>query len=145
MLGAFWEDRRGIIQPSEFILDGDGNPVKPGETGEIVVTDLDNYGMPLIRYRIGDRGKWSAGHPRRPGLPASPHPLPQKGGVRERANLHPGLPMSLSCICRGIDGRTATLCKTLTKKFAPLPVLPQKGNRGEGLNQLPGLPMSLSV
>jgi len=25
MLGSFWEDRRSIIQPSEFILDGDGN------------------------------------------------------------------------------------------------------------------------
>lgn len=23
-IGAWWEDRRGIIQPSEFILDGDG-------------------------------------------------------------------------------------------------------------------------
>jgi len=23
-LGAYWEDRRGIIQPSEFLIDGDG-------------------------------------------------------------------------------------------------------------------------
>jgi len=32
----------------------DGRPALPGETGEIVVTDLNNYCMPMIRYRIGD-------------------------------------------------------------------------------------------
>jgi phenylacetate-CoA ligase len=36
-----------------------GVPVKPGQTGEIVVTDLLNYGMPFIRNRIGDRGSLS--------------------------------------------------------------------------------------
>jgi phenylacetate-CoA ligase len=36
------------------ILDEDGNECEPGVQGEVVVTDLDNYGMPLIRYRIGD-------------------------------------------------------------------------------------------
>lgn len=37
------------------LLAPDGSPVDPGETGEIVVTDLHNRAMPLIRYRIGDR------------------------------------------------------------------------------------------
>jgi phenylacetate-CoA ligase len=36
------------------IIGEDGQPVAPGEQGEIVVTDLHNYAMPLIRYRIGD-------------------------------------------------------------------------------------------
>ena len=36
------------------ILDSDGEPVKPGETGELLITDLDNYGFPFIRYQIGD-------------------------------------------------------------------------------------------
>jgi phenylacetate-CoA ligase len=31
-----------------------GRPAKPGETGEVVITDLNNYSVPLIRYRIGD-------------------------------------------------------------------------------------------
>jgi phenylacetate-CoA ligase len=41
------------------ILREDGTPCEPGETGEIVVTLLSNYAMPLIRYRIGDRGAWA--------------------------------------------------------------------------------------
>ena len=32
----------------------DGRPAAPGETGEVVITDLNNYCMPFIRYRIGD-------------------------------------------------------------------------------------------
>ncbi|MBD3656213.1 hypothetical protein [Marinobacter sp.] len=37
-------------------LDGDNKPVKPGEPGKIVVTDLNNFAMPLIRYRVEDVG-----------------------------------------------------------------------------------------
>lgn len=32
----------------------EGRRAKPGETGEVVITDLLNYATPLIRYRIGD-------------------------------------------------------------------------------------------
>jgi len=38
------------------ILDDEGNPVPPGETGRIVVTDLWNLGFALIRYDLGDLG-----------------------------------------------------------------------------------------
>jgi phenylacetate-CoA ligase len=34
----------------------DGQPVKPGELGEIVITDLNNYCLPFVRYRLGDLG-----------------------------------------------------------------------------------------
>ncbi len=34
----------------------DGQPVATGEPGQILVTDLDNYGMPFIRYAIEDVG-----------------------------------------------------------------------------------------
>jgi phenylacetate-CoA ligase len=38
------------------IVDDTGQPLHPGETGELVVTDLINYADPLIRYRTGDLG-----------------------------------------------------------------------------------------
>ncbi len=37
-------------------LKADGTAAKPGEEGVIVITDLLNQGMPLIRYRIEDVG-----------------------------------------------------------------------------------------
>jgi len=37
------------------VVDEDGLAVREGEEGEILVTNLHNYTMPLIRYRIGDR------------------------------------------------------------------------------------------
>ena len=41
------------------ILHPNGSPAEPGEIGDIVVTDLHNYGMPFIRYKIGDMGMWA--------------------------------------------------------------------------------------
>lgn len=38
----------------------DGSAAPPGEPGELVVTSLCNYSMPLIRYRITDTASWSA-------------------------------------------------------------------------------------
>lgn len=36
------------------IVDGEGNPCPPGETGELVITTIGMEAMPLIRYRTGD-------------------------------------------------------------------------------------------
>lgn len=58
-------DSEGLFVNSDRIhieiIDSAGKPCVPGEVGDILVTDLDNYGMPLIRYFIGDRGSWSPG------------------------------------------------------------------------------------
>jgi phenylacetate-coenzyme A ligase PaaK-like adenylate-forming protein len=32
----------------------DGRPARPGESGEVVITNLNSFAMPLIRYRHGD-------------------------------------------------------------------------------------------
>lgn len=36
-----------------------GKPARPGEAGDIVLTCTTNRVMPLIRYRVGDRGRLS--------------------------------------------------------------------------------------
>ena len=41
------------------VLDQNGEPVKYGETGEVIATGFLNYDQPLIRYRIGDFVKLS--------------------------------------------------------------------------------------
>jgi phenylacetate-CoA ligase len=40
------------------IVDAEGKPVLPGEVGRILVTDFFNAAMPLIRYDVGDLGRW---------------------------------------------------------------------------------------
>jgi phenylacetate-CoA ligase len=42
------------------IVNGD-RPARPGEPGAVLVTDLLNHAMPLIRYRIGDVASWLPG------------------------------------------------------------------------------------
>ncbi len=41
------------------IVDDDHNPVPAGVEGNILITSLTNFAMPLIRYKIGDRGTLS--------------------------------------------------------------------------------------
>ena len=44
----------------EIVTDLEGKEhVQPGEVGQIVVTNLNNFGMPFIRYRVEDMGAWS--------------------------------------------------------------------------------------
>jgi phenylacetate-CoA ligase len=41
----------------EFLKNNE--PVARGENGKIIITDLENYAMPFIRYEIGDLGRLS--------------------------------------------------------------------------------------
>ncbi|CAK8725044.1 Phenylacetate--CoA ligase family protein [Candidatus Electrothrix aarhusensis] len=41
------------------VVNAEGAPLKPGKLGEIVVTELNNFSMPLIRYRLADYGMLS--------------------------------------------------------------------------------------
>ncbi len=51
------EGRGGHLQPELLIvelLDETGQPVPPGEPGEVTITTLGVEGMPLLRYKTGD-------------------------------------------------------------------------------------------
>lgn len=54
---------RYLINSASYVveilkMDSD-EPAEPGKAGRIVITDLFNYGMPLIRYDTGDIGTFS--------------------------------------------------------------------------------------
>lgn len=50
------ESRDHHVMDESYIVEllVDGRPALPGEVGEVVITDLHNFSLPLIRYRIGD-------------------------------------------------------------------------------------------
>lgn len=59
LIGMECERHNGLHVSSENLLVEvikDGKPAADGESGEIAVTDLHNFGMPFIRYKIGDLG-----------------------------------------------------------------------------------------
>jgi phenylacetate-CoA ligase len=52
-----------VCNPTHYveIIRPNGEPCAPGEPGEVLLTLLVNYSMPIIRYRIGDLGAWASG------------------------------------------------------------------------------------
>ena len=58
------EEERWHLQSEKSVievLDEDGGPCAPGETGRVIVTPLHNFAMPLLRYEIGDLATVGAG------------------------------------------------------------------------------------
>lgn len=56
-------NRRYHVQDESVIVEvlkEDGSPAAPGETGNVVVTALHNYGTPILRYDIGDIAEMGA-------------------------------------------------------------------------------------
>ncbi len=51
------------------VLDDAGEPCAPGQVGRLVITDLHNFAMPMIRYEIGDFAEVGAPCPCGRGLP----------------------------------------------------------------------------
>ncbi|GJD56242.1 phenylacetate--CoA ligase family protein [Methylobacterium dankookense] len=61
-VGSFAGERPGAEGLEVFsythwveVVNAQGEPCGPGEEGDVLVTCLTNYAMPIIRYRIGDR------------------------------------------------------------------------------------------
>ncbi len=49
-----------VNSPGVYVeLMRDGQPTGPGEPGSVVVTDLANRAMPLLRYQVGDVATWA--------------------------------------------------------------------------------------
>lgn len=61
-IGNECERHEGIHINSEFvfveILDENNNPTSQDKIGDITITSFDNEIMPLLRYKIGDKGRW---------------------------------------------------------------------------------------
>ena len=66
-------DHAGLHVQSEHvyveIVRDDGSPCAPGESGRVIVTDLHNFAMPLIRYDLRDHARLGAPCPCGRGLP----------------------------------------------------------------------------
>ena len=59
LIGSECEEHTGLHINAENIVAEivhDDELFEPGGPGELVITDLHNYGMPFIRYKIGDLG-----------------------------------------------------------------------------------------
>ncbi|MCG8527250.1 MAG: hypothetical protein MI748_12770 [Opitutales bacterium] len=60
LIGMEHEDHSGYWLSDDNlyteVVDDMGNPLEPGQSGRIVVTDLRNDASPMIRYEIGDMG-----------------------------------------------------------------------------------------
>ncbi len=74
------------------IVDDAGQPVAPGETGTLAVTDLRNRVFPVVRYLIGDRSSWKT-EPCACGRPF-PQLNPIAGRSTDNLRLPSGLVMS---------------------------------------------------
>jgi phenylacetate-CoA ligase len=60
------EEHSGLhisVENSYVEILNEGRPTGPGEIGDLVVTNLNNRGMPFIRYSIGDGAAWQTGEP----------------------------------------------------------------------------------
>jgi phenylacetate-CoA ligase len=59
LIGAECDRHNGLHLNVEHlfveVLDPDGSPTPAGQEGDLVVTDLYNFGMPFVRYATGDR------------------------------------------------------------------------------------------
>jgi phenylacetate-CoA ligase len=61
VLGCECEAHAGLhvaVENAYIEILKDGTPTEPGEAGDIFVTNLNNYGMPFIRYQLADVVAW---------------------------------------------------------------------------------------
>ena len=88
---------RGFI--AEIVSPVSGQPVSPGERGELVLTNLGRLGSPLLRYRTGDWVQAAHSSPAPAGCACGSPDLALEGGILDRVddmvvvrgvNVYPG-------------------------------------------------------
>jgi len=96
---------------AEIIDPQTGQPVPPGEEGELVITNLGRVGSPLLRYRTGDRVRASVSPPLSKG---------GQGGAGEAISVpSPHLHSHLLHLPGGILGRTDDMITIRGNNFYP--------------------------
>ncbi len=104
------------VNEQEFIaevLDSSGRPVREGETGELVITNLGRAGWPVIRYRTGDLAQVGDRQ-----CPCGRTFLKLTGGLIGRTDdliVHKGVniyPSSIEAIVREFEVREFRLVRT---------------------------------
>ena len=84
------------------ILDQNGRPCAPGETGLVVITGFKNFAMPLIRYNTGDLAEAADGHcPCNRTLPSFGEIIGRYGRI---AHLPPGTMIPVLALREAIEG-----------------------------------------
>jgi phenylacetate-CoA ligase len=62
LIAAECEVHEGLHINAEHVVvefvDHAGNPANPGEEASLILTDLNNYAMPLVRYEVGDMASY---------------------------------------------------------------------------------------
>lgn len=114
-----------VMEP-EYIIEvvdaGSGNPVRPGERGELVVTNLGRTGSPLLRYRTGD---WVTVDPEP--CPCGRNQVRLKGGILGRVDS--------MVIIRGNNLYPAAL-ESVVRRFPEVTEYRAEVSRHEGLATL---------
>jgi phenylacetate-CoA ligase len=93
------------------ILDQNGRPCAPGETGFVIATGFRNFAMPLIRYNTGDLAEATDGR-----CPCN-RTLPSFGEITGRygriAHLPPGTMIPVLALREAIEGMPADIMRGL--------------------------------
>lgn len=102
------------------IVDTDGQPVEPGQEGELIITNLGRIGQPVIRYRTGDRVR-AATEP----CPSGCELLRLEGGIIGRMDDMVTIrgnnvfPSSIEAILREFDGIAEFRINVETRRSMP--------------------------
>ena len=118
----------------EFIQDEKG---EAGGPGSLLVTSLYNYGMPLIRYEVGDSGSFlDAQCPCGRGLPLMTPTVGRRVDYFTLPDLSMVSPYKMTCAIEHIEGMKQYQIAQMKKERVVLKVVPTEGFDEERKDEL---------